>query len=143
MTIRDVKTAINNVLINHGQRVFSNETEEAYDKPAFFVRIIPVNHERISPVYEELKFDVVLQYEPDIETDEELMKMADNIDNWFAEPFKVGDRTIKPPEDILHTTDDSIALYSSFTISVTRIVNENNYDDKEILMNDMNLNFTK
>lgn len=35
MTIKEIKTAVNNVLIKHGQRVVSNETDEGYDKPAF------------------------------------------------------------------------------------------------------------
>lgn len=140
MTIKEIKTAVNNVLIKHGQRVVSNETDEGYDKPAFFVRIIPISHERISPVYEDVELEVELHYEPAIQTDEECMRMADNIDTWFAEPFAVGDRMIKPPEDIQHTTDDDIVLFSSFSIVVTRIFNENGYDGQETLLEEMELN---
>lgn len=140
MTIKEIKTAVNNVLIKHGQRVVSNETDEGYDKPAFFVRVIPVSHERISPVYEDVELEVELHYEPAIQTDEECMRMADNIDTWFAEPFAVGDRMIKPPEDIQHTTDDDIVLFSSFSIVVTRIFNENGYDGQETLLEEMELN---
>lgn len=68
------------------------------------------------------------------------MRMADNIDIWFAEPFAVGDRIIKPPEDIQHTTDDDIVLFSSFSIVVTRIFNENSYDGQETLLEEMELN---
>ena len=140
MTIKEIKTAVNNVLIRHGQRVVSNETDEGYDKPAFFVRVIPISHERISPVYEDVELEVELHYEPAIQTDEECMRMADNIDTWFAEPFAVGDRMIKPPEDIQHTTDDDIVLFSSFSIVVTRIFNENGYDGQETLLEEMELN---
>lgn len=140
MTIKEIKTAVNNVLIKHGQRVVSNETDEGYDKPAFFVRVIPISHERISPVYEDVELEVELHYEPAIQTDEECMRMADNIDTWFAEPFAVGDRMIKPPEDIQHTTDDDIVLFSSFSIVVTRIFNENGYDGQETLLEEMELN---
>lgn len=140
MTIKEIKTAVNNVLIKHGQRVVSNETDEGYDKPAFFVRVIPISHERISPVYEDVELEVELHYEPAIQTDEECMRMADNIDTWFAEPFAVGDRMIKPPEDIQHTTDDDIVLFSSFSIVVTRIFNENGYDGQETLFEEMELN---
>lgn len=140
MTIKEIKTAVNNVLIKHGQRVVSNETDEGYDKPAFFVRVIPISHERISPVYEDVELEVELHYEPAIQTDEECMRMADNIDIWFAEPFAVGDRMIKPPEDIQHTTDDDIVLFSSFSIVVTRIFNENGYDGQETLLEEMELN---
>ena len=140
MTIKEIKTAVNNVLIKHGQRVVSNETDEGYDKPAFFVRVIPISHERISPVYEDVELEVELHYEPAIQTDEECMRMADNIDIWFAEPFAVGDRMIKPPEDIQHTTDDDIVLFSSFSIVVTRIFKENGYDGQETLLEEMELN---
>ena len=140
MTIKEIKTAVNNVLIKHGQRVVSNETDEGYDKPAFFVRVIPISHERISPVYEDVELEVELHYEPAIQTDEECMRMADDIDTWFAEPFAVGDRMIKPPEDIQHTTDDDIVLFSSFSIVVTRIFNENGYDGQETLLEEMELN---
>lgn len=140
MTIKEIKTAVNNVLIKHGQRVVSNETDEGYDKPAFFVRVIPISHERISPVYEDVELEVELHYEPAIQTDEECMRMADNIDIWFAEPFAVGDRMIKPPEDIQHTTDDDIVLFSTFSIVVTRIFNENGYDGQETLLEEMELN---
>lgn len=140
MTIKEIKTAVNNVLIKHGQRVVSNETDEGYDKPAFFVRVIPISHERISPVYEDVELEVELHYEPAIQTDEECMRMADNIDIWFAEPFAVGDRIVKPPEDIQHTTDDDIVLFSSFSIVVTRIFNENGYDGQETLLEEMELN---
>ena len=140
MTIKEIKTAVNNILIKHGQRVVSNETDEGYDKPAFFVRVIPISHERISPVYEDVELEVELHYEPAIQTDEECMRMADNIDIWFAEPFAVGDRIIKPPEDIQHTTDDDIVLFSSFSIVVTRIFNENGYDGQETLLEEMELN---
>lgn len=140
MTIKEIKTAVNNVLIKHGQRVVSNETDEGYDKPAFFVRVIPISHERISPVYEDVELEVELHYEPAIQTDEECMRMADNIDTWFAEPFAVGDRMIKPPEDIQHTTDDDIVLFSSFSIVVTRVFNENSYDGQETLLEEMELN---
>ena len=130
MTIKEIKTAVNNVLIKHGQRVVSNETDEGYDKPAFFVRVIPISHERISPVYEDVELEVELHYEPAIQTDEECMRMADNIDTWFAEP----------PEDIQHTTDDDIVLFSSFSIVVTRVFNENSYDGQETLLEEMELN---
>lgn len=141
MKIREIKTAINNVLIAHDQHVISNETDEGYDKPAFFVRVVPISHERISPVYEEIELEVELHYEPLIQTDEECMRMADNIDSWFAEPFKLGDgdRIIKPPEQIQHTTDDDIVLYSSFVITVTRIFNEESYVEQP-LMEFLNLN---
>ena len=140
MTIKEIKTAVNNVLIKHGQRVVSNETDEGYDKPAFFVRVIPISHERITPVYEEIELEIELHYEPAIQTDEECMRMADNIDDWFSEPFAVGDRMIKPPEDIQHTTDDDIVLYSSFSIVITRIFNEDSYDCQETLLEEMELN---
>lgn len=140
MTIKEIKTAVNNVLIKHGQRVVSNETDEGYDKPAFFVRVIPISHERISPVYEDVELEIELHYEPAIQTDEECMRMADNIDLWFAEPFSVGDRMIKPPEDIQHTTDNDIVLFSSFSVVVTRIFNEGGYDGQETLLEEMELN---
>ncbi len=140
MTIKEIKTAVNNVLIKHGQRVVSNETDEGYDKPAFFVRVIPISHERITPVYEDIELEIELHYEPAIQTDEECMRMADNIDDWFSEPFSVGDRMIKPPEDIQHTTDDDIVLYSTFSIVITRIFNEDSYDCQETLLEEMELN---
>ena len=140
MTVKDIKTSINNVLISHGQRVVSNETDEGYDKPAFFVRVIPISHERISAVYENVELEIELHYEPTIQTDEECMRMADNIDAWFSVPFSVGDRMIKPPEDIQHTTDDDIVLFSSFSIIITRIFGEDNYDGNEPLQEEMELN---
>ncbi len=140
MTIKEIKTAINNVLIKHGQRVISNETDEGYDKPAFFVRVIPISHERVTAVYEDVELSVELHYEPSVMTDEECMQMADNIDCWFAEPIAVGNRKIRPPESIQHTTEDDIVLFSTFTVTITRIFNEGSYNEPIPLIENLELN---
>lgn len=133
MNIRDIKTAINGVLVSHGCRVYSNETDEGFERPAFFVEIVPVNKTRISPVYEEIEFSVEIHYEPLTETEEACLAMADKFDEWFSEPFPASDRILKPPDDIQHLTDDDITLYSSFTITTTRITNEDSYTEDPVM----------
>jgi len=137
--ITEIKTAINNRIIANGGRVYSNETDEGYDKPAFFVEVIPITRTRISPVYEEVGMRVEIHYEPSVETEEECLQTAEKIDSWFATPIPIGDRKIKPPEEIQHTTDDDTTLYSEFAISVTRIYNEDAYTDDDTLMGDAEL----
>ena len=41
MKITEIKTAINNRIIEKGGKVYSNETDEGYDKPAFFAIFLP------------------------------------------------------------------------------------------------------
>ena len=145
MKITEIKTAINNRIIENGGKVYSNETDEGYDKPAFFVEIVPIGITRISPVYEEVELRVELHCESAVETEEECLKMSEKIDGWFATPIPVGDRMLKPPEEIQHTTDDDITLYSSFDLTITRIHNEDAYTDDDTLMGDaeLELNITK
>ena len=145
MKITEIKTAINNRIIENGGKVYSNETDEGYDKPAFFVEIVPIGITRISPVYEEVELRVEIHYEPAIETEEECLKTSEKIDGWFATPIPVRDRMLKPPEEIQHTTDDDTTLYSSFDLTITRIHNEDAYTDDDTLMGDaeLELNITK
>lgn len=141
MTIRDIKTAINNVIISNGGSVYSNETDEGYQKPAFFVEIIPVRTTRISSVYDEVDLFVEIHYEPAVLTEEECLRVADKIDEWFSVPIVCGDRNITPPEEIEHTTDDDIVLYSSFNLTITKIHNESAYDGQpEPTMEELQLN---
>ena len=145
MKITEIKTAINNRIIEKGGKVYSNETDEGYDKPAFFVEIIPIGITRISPFYEEVALRVELHYEPAVETEEECLKMSEKINCWFSTPIPIGDRMLKPPDEIQHTTDDDITLYSSFDLTITRIHNEDAYTDDDTLMGDaeLELNITK
>jgi len=137
--ITEIKTAINNRIIANGGRVYSNETDEGYDKPAFFVEVIPITRTRISPVYEEIELKVEIHYEPSVETEEKCLQTAESIDAWFATPIPLGDRMIKPPEEIQHMTDDDITLYSEFSISVTRIYNEEAYTGEDTPMGEAEL----
>ena len=145
MKITEIKTAINNRIIEKGGKVYSNETDEGYDKPAFFVEIVPIEITSISPVYEEVDLRVEIHYEPTVATEEECLKMSERIDRWFSTPLPVGVRMLKPPEEIQHTTDDDITLYSSFDLTITRIHNEDAYTDDDTNMGDaeLELNITK
>ena len=127
MKIKDIKTAINGVITVNGGTVYSSETKEGYEKPAYFTKVIPLRVTRISNVYDEVELDVEIHYESSSATEEECIITEDLINRWFAEPINVGDRVIKPPEEIQHTIDDSAVLYSDFTLITTVIHNEDAY----------------
>ena len=128
MTIRDIKAAINAVIVANGGTVWSTETDEGFIRPAYFVEVVPVKTTRITPVYDECELSVEIHYEPLIETESQCLRVADLIDQWFSEPIILNEeRVIKPPDEISHTIEDGIVLYSDFNITITKIHNESIY----------------
>ena len=142
MTIEDIKTAINNVIRSHKGVVYSNETQEGYKKPAFFVDIMPLEVSRISAVYDEITLSVEIQYEPAVQTNEECLRVARQINSWFSVPISVGDRKVNAPDEIQHATEDTI-LFSSFTLTTTVIHNEEQYNDETPTIGEIHMNIRK
>ena len=143
MTIKDIKTAINGRITENGGRVYASEIKEGYEKPAFFVAVTPLRVTRISPVYDDIEMSVQLHYESSTETEAECIDTANSVNEWFAEPIKVGERFVKPPDEISHTIDDSTVLYSEFTINTTVIHNESSYSEEIPKMENLELKIKK
>ena len=133
MTIKQIKKAINNVLIQNGCDVYSSETEDGFKKPAYFVDVFPISRDRTNSFYEEIKLSVEIQYEPLIETVEECIERADDILKWFTVPIEAEERKITAYNSEF-STDDTV-LYATFDIEFMQLIGDSipDIEDMEIL----------
>jgi hypothetical protein len=123
MTIKQIKKAINDVLIKNGCDVYSSETDEGFKKPVYFVDIFPVEKEKTTSVYETVRLSAEIQYEPSVETDEECIEKAEAMAQWFTAPIEVDDRKLTIYN--LEFNTENAVLYVTFDIEFMQLIDEN------------------
>ena len=97
--IKDIETAVANLLKEKGFTVIASEVKEGYLRPSCFIEVMPVNASIENQFAELVTDSVEISYFPAIETKEELIKIAEEFKTIFLyTPLKVEDRFLSVNE---------------------------------------------
>jgi hypothetical protein len=117
LALTDIKTAINTLLINKfGYKVYGNEVKEGFDKPSFFVELLPNATNTENQNFTSNLLTVVITYFQDIhsylDTDLNNIKVYDEIKALFMPKLLVKDRYLTVSDFRYEYTDtDFIQIY--------------------------------
>lgn len=97
LALTDIKAAINTLLINKfGYKVYGNEVKEGFDKPSFFVELLPNGTNIENQNFTSNSLTVIITYFQDIhsylDTDLNNIKVYDEIKALFMPKLLVKDR---------------------------------------------------
>ena len=94
MKFKDLLIALTDVIKENGGEVLSSETDEGFNRPAYFVSILPVSIEKNGQWYEKVTANCQIRYCPKVETDEECVRVADLLCGVFSEDLHIEGRTL-------------------------------------------------
>lgn len=97
MTLLDLKKTIVNKLKakypNIG--IVAQEVEKGFNRPAFFVQMMPVNTEMLNAAHRQRLISVIIHYFTPNNTHIEAINMQDELEKLFLGPLQVGDRSLQ------------------------------------------------
>jgi len=137
--IKDIQTAVANLLKKNGYTVIASEVKEGFSKPACFIEVMPVNVTIESQFTEHITDSVEISYFPAIETKEELIETAENFKKIFLyTPIKVDDRYLSVNEISFDTDKSALLVYFELEflqeteVEDTKIPKMNNLDESVV-----------
>lgn len=119
MTLTDIKKAVVEAIkgMFSAHKVYAAEVKEGFQKPAFFVEVIPVSiQNRI--YYKVISLTVNIRYFPEEETYQEIINVAEGLSELFGKTLSVNERvlTIEGAEN--ETTDEDGNKYLQFSFDL-------------------------
>lgn len=117
LALTDIKTAINTLLINKlGYKVYGNEVKEGFDKPSFFVELLPNGTNVENQNFTSNMLTVVITYFQEIhtyqDTDLSNIKVYDVIKALFMPKLLVKGRYLTVSDfRFEYTNDDFMQIY--------------------------------
>lgn len=112
----DIQKEIAEILTQNGFNVVASEVNEGFKKPAVFVNVYPVQHERLMCDMEKVVNSIEIKYIPAVETVAECVKTSEKLaEIFYYSPFTVCGCTFTV-ESIESETED-YTLYVSFEIA--------------------------
>lgn len=139
ISLISIKKAIVDKLKKIDGKVIANDIRSGFDKPAFFVQIMPIANDSYGD-YQERIITVNIHYFSDDKTDLDNLKMDDKLNTLFVTTLKVDDNVLVLYEK-RSELDDNILQFKfdlRFTectpIPIDEVIEE--YDDmKDLYMN--------
>ena len=95
ITLIDIKKSINQVLKSNFSdiKIYSNDTKEGFNRPAFFTSIIPITSDYETVNFTSNKLMIVINYFSKNGTELENIKMHDELKKAFGMNLKVSQRS--------------------------------------------------
>ena len=112
ITIKDIQTAVSNLLKKNKYSVIASEVKEGFQKPACFIEVFPVSVAAENKFYELVTLGIEISYHPLMETKEELILNAEKLKNIFLyTPIKVKDRFLSVSEITFDSDKSTLIAY--------------------------------
>jgi len=141
ITLKDIQTAVADMLKKNGYTVTANEVTQGFTKPTFFVDVLPVSTALQGKAYEMVTVSVELTYFPEIETREELVRMAENIKKTFLyESIPVQDRFLSTDEIVFDNENSTLLAYFEITFMQESGIQEKTYPKMKTLNTEVKQN---
>ena len=129
ITLQDLQSAVAARLIKYGHTVTANEVTQGFNKPTFFIDVLPVSTQSQGKFYQTITVSVELAYHPETETREELLRISEILKDIFLySSFPVNDRFLSADEIVFDI--DNSALIAYFELTYMQETNTN-ITDKE------------
>ena len=141
ITLKDIQTAVADMLKKNGYTVTANEVTQGFARPTFFVDVLPVSTALQGKAYEMVTVSVELTYFPEIETREELVRMAENIKKIFLyESIPVQDRFLSTDEIVFDNENSTLLAYFEITFMQESGIQEKTYPKMKTLNTEVKQN---
>ena len=126
--LKDIQPAIADVLKKNSYTVTASEVEQGFQKPTFFVDVLPVSVQIQNKYSELVTVSVELSYHPLVETREHLVEVSDSIKNMFLyTPILVCDRFLSADEILFDTDRSALVTYFELTFMQETNITEKEY----------------
>lgn len=133
ISLIDIKKAIVTKLKHiKGVNIIANEVRSGFDKPAFFVQLMPLGSSSDCDIQERL-INVYINYFSDEKTDLDNLQICDTLETLFVNTLKVDDRILTLYDKDFDTNDN--VLQFMFTLRYTEITPIEIDDDVEVYEN--------
>lgn len=113
--IFDIKVAIVSLLEQLNIEVYGNEIKEGFDRPCFFVQIMPISNDTVTKNFSENKITVEIMYFSENETDIENVQMHDSLSSIFSKSIGINDRKILPKKIRSETEVEDLMSFNSLS----------------------------
>lgn len=141
INLKDIQTAVADVLTRNGYSVTANEVEQGFTKPTFFVDVLPVSVQIQNKYSELVTVSVELSYHPLIETREHLVEVSESIKNMFLyTPIPVCDRFLSVDEIIFDTDKSTLVTYFELSFMQETNIKEIEYPKMKNLQTEVKQN---
>jgi len=141
IALKDIQTAVADMLKKIGYTVTANEVTQGFTKPTFFVDVLPVSTALQGKAYEMVTVSVELTYFPEIETREELVRMAENIKKIFLyESIQVQDRFLSTDEIVFDNENSTLLAYFELTFMQETGIQQKTYPKMKTLNTEVKQN---
>lgn len=110
--------------------IIANEIRSGFEKPAFFISLIPISNDTGINMQERV-ITVNIHYFSKEKTDIDNLKMIDKLNDLFINQIKVGDRTLTIYEK-REELEDNVLQYK-FDLRFTEAIKISNDDDFELV----------
>ena len=141
IALKDIQTAVADMLKKNGYTVTANEVTQGFTKPTFFVDVLPVSTALQGKAYEMVTVSVELTYFPEIETREELVRMAENIKKIFLyESIQVQDRFLSTDEIVFDNENSTLLAYFELTFMQETGIQQKTYPKMKTLNTEVKQN---
>lgn len=138
MNAFDIQKHIVEILTQNSFNAVASEVKEGFAKPAVFVSVHPIQHERLMCGMEQVTDSVEIKFFPSVETAAECIKTSDKIiDIFYYSPFRVEGHTFTV--ESIETNIEDYILTVNFELTYEQpMPDTNEYANIENM--DMNMN---
>ena len=107
-----IKKAINDVLVPVGLKIFANEIREGFDRPCFFVNLLPVTSDTFKSHTSENSLMVEIVYFSANKTDLENLQMYNTLKGILTPILPIGTRKLLVRKFRAEVIDETDHIYS-------------------------------
>ncbi|MDP4117586.1 MAG: hypothetical protein Q8873_00135 [Bacillota bacterium] len=141
ITLQDIQTAVAAKLIKNGYTVTANEVTQGFNKPTFFIDVLPVSAQLQGKFYEMVTVSVEITYHPEIETREELLRISEQMKQFFLyESVPVCDRFLSTDEMVFDTDKSALTAYFELEFMQETNITEKEYPKMKQLQTEVKQN---
>ncbi len=142
INLKDIQTAVTDVLKKNGYTVTASEVEQGFTKPTVFVDVLPVSVQIQNKYSELVTVSVELSYHPLTETREHLVEVSDSIKNMFLyAPVAVCDRFLSVDEILFDTDKSTLITYFELEFMQETNITEKEYPKMKNLQTEVTQNY--
>jgi len=93
--ITDIYTSVSNLLKGeYGLKIYGNEVKEGFNKPSFFVQLLPITMHNASTNFHEESYSIVITYFQSKPDSLDNFKKVDRIRELFGQKLQIGKRLV-------------------------------------------------
>lgn len=123
--LSDIQAAVAAKLVQSGHTVTANEVQQGFNKPTFFIDVLPVSTVGQGKYYEFVTVSAEITYHPSIETREHILGIADGLKELFLyQPVAVKDRFLSADEIIFDADKGVLTAYFELAFMQEKSITE-------------------